>query len=335
MHLPASLSRPKPFTFARGIAACCALLLTIGSNGDAVAAPSQMGRFEQLREQDLRVANVAYKLATMNESRCKSVLAPQLGFVLHSIEQYGLTDREEAARSFGLGPDVGVMAVVGGSPAEKAGLRAGDQLLSVDGRDLSGNAVDGAPSHASVDRVRQALVDEMRRGSVTLRVSSSQGERELRFVAQLGCSSNVELIPGDEVNAWADGSRVMISGGLLRRCASDDDLALVIGHEMAHNLLHHRRRLAAEGVAVNGLLPLTDIGSAEVRATEEEADRFAVRLATTAAYDLSGAETFIGGLMSPRTAAVTTHPDLPRRLALLHDAIADAKQGIGPIAFRG
>ncbi|WP_158299045.1 M48 family metallopeptidase [Sphingomonas psychrotolerans] len=218
------------------------------------------------------------------------------------------------------------MAVIGGTPAAKAGLVAGDQLLSVNGHDLGEPVVDGDASRLSVERVQQILVAQMRRGAVTLRVSSTSGERDIRFVAEQGCPSNVEFIPDEEVNAWADGTRVMISDGLLNRC-TDDDLALVIGHEMAHNLLHHRHRLGAEGASLNTMLPLTPVGSAQMRATEEEADRLAVSLATTAAYDLSGAERFIRGLVNQSTGVAATHPDLFRRLSLLRAAIADAKRG--------
>lgn len=337
MHLPASLVFLNHLNFARVRGACYALIaaLAFGWSGAALAVPNPVpGRFEQLREKDLRVASVAYRLAIANAKLCGSVLSPQLGFVDHSIEQYAPADREEAERSFGLGDHVGVMAVVVGSPAEKAGLLSGDRLVAVNGHDLSGTrpAV-GDGRRAAVDRAEGILVEEMRQGPVTLRVASPRGERDLRFAAQPGCPSNAEFIPGDEVNAWADGTRVMISDGLLRRCATDDDLALVIGHEMAHNLLHHRRRLAAEGVPVNGLLPLSAAGSQAVRETEEEADRLAVRLATTAAYDLSGAETFIGRLTNSRGTDGMTHPVLSRRLSLLHAAIADAKRGDGPAAL--
>src|ERR1700712_1892643 len=116
--------------------------------------------------------------------------------------------------------------------------------------------------------------------------------REVRFTAAVGCPSNVEFVPDDAVNAWADGSRVMVSAGLLRYCATDSDLALVLAHEMAHNLLHHRQRLAAEGITTDVAPPITSAGMREMRETEEEADRFAVDLATTAAYDLSDAPTF-------------------------------------------
>lgn len=296
--------------------------------GAASASPAP-GRFERLRAQDLRVESVAYRLSIANAARCALVAVPQPGFVLHDIAQYAPADRSDAARAFGLDARPGVMAVVAGSPAERAGLRAGDRLHAVNGRALDQDDTGGAPTRAAVERAEQLLVAAMARGPIVLRVSTPAGEREVRFAAELGCPSNVELIPGDAVNAWADGTRVMVSEGLLRRCATDGDLALVIGHEMAHNLMHHRRRLAAEGIVANALLP-TEGGSRdmrEIRETEEEADRLAVSLAAMAAFDLGDAEPFLRGLLRGGVAVAATHPAPERRLALLRAAIADARQG--------
>lgn len=311
-----------------------AALLGMLMVASAAPALASSGRFERLRDQDLRVARVAYRLSIANAGACGRLLAPQLGFVLHSIEQYGPADRDDAARSFGLGRQVGVIAVVPGSPAARAGLAAGDQLASVNGRQLASGTVGIVPTRASVDRAQGILVEEMRRGAVTLRVSGAGGDRDVRFQAETGCPSNVELIPGEEVNAWADGSRILVSEGMLRRCADDSDLALVIGHEMAHNLLHHRERLAAQGIAASGLLPNDGDGSAEIRGTEEEADRLAVGLAIAAAYDLSSAASFLAELLDGAAPAAATHPDPGRRLALLRLAIAEAGRGHGPgVAF--
>jgi hypothetical protein len=326
MHLPLSFNRhnDSPFQPWRNARRAILLLaLTIGWTGAAFGAPDHpSGRFEQLRQRDLRVATVAYRLSIANRSLCGDILVPQLGFVLHSAEQYDPTDREGAKQAFGLEHHVGVMAVVAGSPAGVAGLKENDQLLSVNGQAL--DAIPGpVPGRASVERAQGILAAAMKRGPVTLKISTSGGERRVTFAAESGCASNVELVARREVNAWADGARVMVSQGLLAQCATDDDLALVIGHEMAHNLLHHRSRLAAAGISENGLLPLSETGSREMRETEEEADRLAVGMGITAGYDLSAAETFLSRLLISVTPVAATHPDPERRLALLRAAIAE------------
>jgi len=223
------------------------------------------------------------------------------------------------------------MAVVPLSPADKAGLTSDDQLVSVNGRELGPVATDPSdrPTRASVERSHKIILEEMKTGEVTLRVSSAGGLRDVRFAPELGCISNVELIPGGEVNAWADGERVMISAGLLAQCITNADLALVIAHELAHNILRHSRKLAAAGGSERKVVGLLGSGSAMMRETEEEADQLAIKMATAAAYDMSQAEAFMSRLLVGRNAAsmAGTHPTADRRLKLLRAEIAVAREG--------
>ena len=286
-----------------------------------------------LQRDDLRVAAVAYRLALANAPLCRGETVPQPGFVLHSIEQYGPANRAAAARNFGLGTRVGVMAVIPGSPAALAGLGAGDALVAVNGRELPPlAAATDAPSNAAVTAARQLLVAEMTKGSVTIRVSGSRGFRGLQFIAARGCPANVELVPDATVNAWADGHAVIVSAGLLHRCDGDDDLALVIAHELSHNLLHHAARLARLAVPGSTLLPAAGRGSAEMRETEEEADRLGARLAITAGYDLRNGVSFLRGLLATggAEAPATTHPATGRRLTLLAADITEAYAAPAP-----
>jgi Zn-dependent protease with chaperone function len=333
MHLPSLAARLRNPLLVYHRAVYRGMLLGLLAIGWAVPASAAPDRFEQLRARDLRVATVAYRLSVANRPLCGHVLAPQLGFVLHGIEQYAPADREQAARSLGLGSQVGVMAVVTGSPAQRAGLGAGDQLLSVNGHELGGVAPGVVPTRSRVEQTQQMIEEEMRAGHVMLRVRAGGIVRVVQFDAESGCATNVELVPGDAVNAWADGTHVMVSDGLLARCATDDDLALVIGHEMAHNLLHHRQRLAAEGISANSLLPATAGASRAMQETEEEADRLAVGLAMAAAYDLGYAEPFLSGLLDHAAPVAATHPAPTQRLALLRAAIADARRGRLPMAL--
>jgi hypothetical protein len=316
---------------------CLGLLMAlfcIGWERPALAViDSSSGRFETLRQQDLRVASVSYRLSVANRALCGAGLVPQPGFILHSLEQYGAADRAQAARSFGLGLHVGVMAVVRDSPARRAGLEADDQLLSINGRLLNGSpAIKQAPTRASVERAEQIVAAEMRKGEVTLRVLRAGASRDVIFTADPGCATNVELVPGADANAWADGARVVVSAGILAYCGSDDDLALVIAHELAHNLLRHSQKSAQAGMTGSGHFALLGAGSARTREAEEEADRLAVRIATAAAYDLGHAAAFLGRLMNrdPGTILADTHPRPERRLALLSAEITAAGGGSEP-----
>ena len=170
---------------------------------------------------------------------------------------------------------------------------------------------------------KAVLDQDPRDGTVSLRVLERNGEQQLDFTAFGGCPTKVTLIEDEAVNAWADGSSIRITTGLLARCQSDDDLALVLGHEMAHNLLRHRWRLVGR-IGASGLLPSGEAAARELHDDEEEADRIAVSLSMAAGYDLGGAVEFMDGLLDRSLARSETHPGPQRRLALLRDAISDA-----------
>ena len=318
MHSPHLFSFLKQFPRSIWVKSALLALLAIGGSlpSSAKTGPASQ-QFNMLREPELRVAIVAYRLSLANVSLCDRVLTAQLGFVVQSR-------------------DGGVLSVVPGSEAAFAGIVTGDQIESVNGRDVKHVSVNVPQIPGRADSVEPMLIEAMRGGTITLRVSAAGQSRELQFRPALGCPANVELVRGLEVNAWADGSRVIMSEGLLAKCATDDDLALVIGHEMAHNLLHHRRRLAAEGVTAPTLLPMTEALTQKVRETEEEADRVGVNLATRAGYDLASAERFMADLLDPAVPVAATHPARHRRLLLLHTAIMEARHGRDPrVAFRG
>jgi predicted Zn-dependent protease len=249
--------------------------------------------FEHLREQDLRVARVAYRLSISGKALCRQL---QLGFVLRSAGQDDLVHHSTA-------------------PSE--------HLVSM-------NRIAPPRSDAATNQQARASLGGDPAGAATFRVARARVERDVRYAADLGCPMNVTLVPDRVVNAWADGERVMITTAIVDQCRSDDELALVIGHEMSHNILQHRRRLAAAGVEM-GLLPASKTGSAAMRKTEEEADRLAVRMAGAAGYDLAQLVPFVRGLLATNGLsdhAAATHPASVRRLALLSAAVARASDGL-------
>ncbi len=49
----------------------------------------------------------------------------------------------------------------------------------------------------------------------------------------------LEIINSPTINAFTDGHRVVIFVGMLNFVQNDDELALVLGHELAHHMLKH------------------------------------------------------------------------------------------------
>jgi predicted Zn-dependent protease len=153
-----------------------------------------------------------------------------------------------------------------------------------------------------------------------------------------GWEANV--LSSAEVNAWCmPGGKVAVYSGLIEQLnASDDELAAVMGHEIAHALREHARERASEqslagtaiaiGAAVLGVgeggQQLGEYaymglrGLPNSRAHETEADRVGVELAARAGYDPRAAVTLwqkmgqLGG--GAPIKFLSTHPSQEDRL---------------------
>lgn len=210
--------------------------------------------------QDAAIAAIAYRLQTKGAPICP-VKQPQSGMLVHDISQYSGKFKEEARRVFGLGNHPAVLAVVADGAADRAGLRVNDMIISINGKAVSGT-IDDVLARALPSPPVRIGID---RGGVSRTV-------ELTGVA--GCASIVQVIPGAALSAQADGVYAQINDSLIRYAQNDEELASVIAHEMAHNILDHHKVLDAKGRSAR-----------VIRQTESEADRFSVYLMARAGYD--------------------------------------------------
>jgi len=144
----------------------------------------------------------------------------------------------------------------------------------------------------------------------------------------------VNVLTSGEVNAWCmPGGKIAVYSGLIEKLKiTDDELAAVMGHEIAHALREHSRERASEkamadlGISilstVAGLGQLGQrgmefayqglLGLPNSREHETEADRIGVELAARAGYDPRAAINLwqkmgqIGGKEQPKF--MSTHP---------------------------
>ncbi len=115
----------------------------------------------------------------------------------------------------------------------------------------------------------------------------------------------VNVLDVDQVNAWCmPGGKIAVYSGLIEKLKiTDDELAAVMGHEIAHALREHARermgRTVATGIGLTVIEVLTgvqlgDVGQAlaqsmfvlpNSRENEQESDRIGVELAARAGFD--------------------------------------------------
>jgi predicted Zn-dependent protease len=153
------------------------------------------------------------------------------------------------------------------------------------------------------------------------------------------------VIGSNELNAWCmPGGKIVVHTGLMEKLAlTDDELAAVLGHEIAHALREHGREKASQAAGVDLAATLggvigayygldANIGQGVVgmagdlafmrpnsRGMEQEADRIGVELAARAGYDPRAAISLWEKMarMSGNGAPpwLSTHPSNEARLA--------------------
>ena len=294
------------------------------------AAPLVEGSF--LREEDRSIAAIGYRIGTRAARFCPEPY-PLTGLLFHHLPEYRAADRPELIERYGLDRGPGILAVIEGSPAAQAGLAAGDVLLSVNGKTFpSPLAMAAEPERRrwrkSVEAAEALLEEQLRLGPVKLVVLRDGRQLDVELAPIAGCPARVRLARSSQVNAFATGRYVVMTTGLLGFTTDEDELAIALAHELAHNVLKHRDRLEAQRVPT-GLLRGFGRNASRIRATEEEADRLGIKLAWAAGYDVSAAipfwRRFYAKYDSPQL--FRTHPGLGARERLIAQAIAELPGG--------
>jgi hypothetical protein len=270
-----------------------------------------------LQRDDQRVADVAWRIASRNMDSCPKLWA-SIGVSLQHVSQYTPAYRAAAKAAFGLDNTYpSILAVAEGSPASAAGLTPNDTVRAVNGASLA-DKNRSQKSTASYDAVSDAMaaLEALPEHRAAI-LSIERGGQRLEFsvMPQNVCRSRVELAPGNAINANANGLVAQISGSLVDWVESDDELALVIAHEMAHNLLDHPKRLS-EKSALSGLATSLGLSGRAQRQMELDADRMGIIMAASADYNYKIAPDFWARLNSNSPLAsflATSHPTTPTR----------------------
>lgn len=299
----------------------------------AHASAARSENLLELRPLDRRVATVAYRLATRNVEVCAqhAVLG---GLVLHNLAQYAPRYRDAARREFKLDDHrPGVQAVVPSGPADLAGVREDDVIESINDVAVPAAPLPGDSSYLTLDDTLSTLEKALEQGPVRLRVRSETGVRDVTIEGAPGCASRVELVPGNKVEAASDGRIAEVSGALVTFVRNDDELAVMIGHEMAHNILRHTERLESAGVRHHPLLT-TGRNAARLRASELDADYLGLYLAARAGYDVTvaiGLWKRVGGAQGLELLPSSIYPHWSQRERISDATIAqiNAKRAAG------
>lgn len=236
------------------------LPLPAGAQAARAAAAAQQESIQsmlELQRIDQRVADVGWKILSSGLRFCPAH-RPSLGIGLHDAAQYAADYRASAVAAFGLdGVHPSILTVAAGSPAQRAGVQPNDIVLSLNQQDMARPASAGAVagSYDFIDTAMDQLETLPRNAVVRLALRRNGQDITLDIPPQEACPSRVEMAPSGSSNSSANGKVAKLYGALVIRAKSDDELALLAGHEIAHNILGHDARIRRERIDTD-FLPL-------------------------------------------------------------------------------
>lgn len=266
----------------------------------APATSAALDTYRGLAAADRRVNAIGYRLASSARDWCSDTV-PSLGWLLTDRAQYPAQDQRAAAMAYNTlwpeSPDIIIAAIAPGSPAARAGFHVGEAVIAIDDQnldELAATAGDNKKKSGTFSRmglVEQGMTRWLADGVAEVRVQNAlhQGQglslqATLPVKAQPVCATRFSVTADDEMNAAADGERVQVTASLVEYATRDDELAAVIAHEFAHNILKHRLALNAAGIS-RGLFQQFGRNARLTRQSEDEADQLSVWLLAKAGYD--------------------------------------------------
>ena len=290
-------------------AGALAALATMLFSSTAIATPRSI---RERAAQEVWLATVTYRIAAANSLACR---APEFmsGLVLHDLTQYDPAVRTLVSRVFSMSSGFGVLRIVPGSVAAEAGIRVDDEIVAVGQFSIrDAGAEPRSKSRNRLERFDAVLQEAFASGSTALLVRRRGSLLTIPMRAQQGCGGKLVLSDSSTLNAFADGRHVVVTNGMSRLARNTEEIAFVIAHEMAHNILGHSSEADKRGF----------FGFLQIRREEIEADRYAVRLLANAGYNPAGGIAFLRHARKRLWWNVSLdHPGFTKRIRVVRDAM--------------
>lgn len=251
-------------------------------------------------ERNQRVMTVANRIRIAGLEICAGRRSPVFGLLALTEKELSRWGKDYAAERWGIDERVRVLWVQPGSAAAAGGIRSGDAVLRIDGKRVRTGA--GLAARFSRSREKPYRFEVERDGH--------RLDQQVEY--RPGCFSPARVVFDDWINAWVGGGaggQMAVTTGLLRFVASDDELAVVIGHELGHHVS----------------------GRGGYEEAEAHADYVGLYFAARAGYDIGVAPGLWRrwGLASPGSLVVqrrSSHPNSPERALALAETAAEIRK---------
>lgn len=290
-----------------------------------------------------RLHKVASKIVVEGASMCGDKVASYYGFNYWNQNSFAFspTFKEAAKTRYDLNERFKILSIAPESPAEKALFKEGDILVSVNSWLIpAGKDIDKQLNQKFVDSGKSFL-------PVEVAVLRDGTEQKLTITPIKSCDFTVHLAPDDVKNAYADGKNIVVYKGMMDFFKTDEEIALVVSHELAHNSMKHidaKQKNATVG-GVFGLILDIAAASAGVNTNgdfmrmgsglagnaysvefEQEADYVGLYFMKKAGYPIDNAAGFWRRMAVNNSTAITvksSHPTTPERFVAIEATVVE------------
>ncbi len=296
-------------------------------------------------EQMSLVKSIGFKVNSSNADICnKTDFKSGLTFANENV--MGLKIAKFFPTKINLGSRVSIIDIVKDSPADKAGLALGDVIIEVDDFIFpeGKNALKKISKHfkdVEEKQVKRIKVD--RKGEI---LKFNVNQKKI-------CNYPIIFTQDKIVNAYADGKSIIMTQGMVDYARDDNEIAMVIAHELAHNDRGHldaKKKNTLIMGSIGFILDLmtiyysggtaggdaqntelwSKIGSQAYSVEfEKDADYGGVYYAYRAGYDISQVKNFwerIGSENPKQIAISSTHPATAERYLQIEKTVEEIKK---------
>lgn len=291
------------------LSACALTARPVQLDPEAVATEAELQRklaVEERTADQRRLQAVSFRVLTAAADFCPDSRGPLYGVSVATRKSFGEKLQPAAESVLSLDDTPRITAVAPGSPAEKAGLLPGDAIVKV-----------GETEVPPGDDAQRIVRESFRRGglSATDVELGGQHPRSVTMDPVAACDYRLAILPEGKVNAYTNGRTISVTKGMLWFARDDNDLALVLSHEVAHNILGHTGLIATLFVPA--------------KRRETDADYLGLYIMARAGYDLSGAPAFWRRVATAFPKLIDeseSHPVMPDRFVALRQASEEIRR---------
>jgi membrane-associated protease RseP (regulator of RpoE activity) len=288
----------------------------------------------EIVEDQKRLSRIYWHLATRSAAFCSEHLGPHFGVFVTTQPKGDLGPAFQ--RLYGVGERYTVLFVQEKGPADLAGLKPRDVILRINGKDAS-TPERAKEVYESLKPDEKAVVDIERAGS----------QMTLAVEPMPACRFTATVVPSQDLNAFADGQRILVTRGMMSFARDDLELGLIVAHEMSHNIMKHldaRKQNMAVGLLADlAVLILTrgqtnpnfsQVGAqAYSQDFEAEADYVSLYIMAHAGLPIDNSPVFWRRMAAANPAGIksrygASHPSTAHRMVALEQTVNEIKNKI-------